>query len=52
MEYRVKFNYYAFTFDGAREAINFAETLKNHSDDECKVTIELVEKKPTEEVEA
>lgn len=57
MEYRVKFNYYAFTFDGAREAINFAETLKNHSDDECKVSIELVEDNPTkampkEEVEA
>lgn len=57
MEYKVKFNYYAFTFSGAREAVNFAETLKNHSDDECKVSIELVEDDPTkampkEEVEA
>ena len=52
MEYKVKFNYYAFTFDGAREAVAFAETLKNHSDDECKVTIELVEEKTVEEVEA
>lgn len=49
MEYKVKFNYYAFTFDGAREAINFAEMLKNHSDEKCKVSIELVEEKPTEE---
>lgn len=49
MEYKVKFNYYYFTFGGAREAVNFAETLKNHSDDECKVSIELVETKPTEE---
>lgn len=54
MEYKVKFNYYAFTFSVAREAINFAEMLKNHSDeDKCKVFIELVEDNPTkEEVEA
>lgn len=58
MEYKVKFNYYAFTFGEAREAINFAEMLKNHSDeDKCKVSIELVEDNPTkampkEEVEA
>ena len=48
MEYKVKFNYYAFTFSGAREAVNFAEMLKNHSDeDKCKVSIELVEDNPT-----
>lgn len=50
MEYKVKYNYDAFTFDEATEALDFAEMLKSHSDEEkCKVSIELVEDKPTEE---
>lgn len=58
MEYKVKFNYYSFTFGEANIAIGFAEMLKNHSDeDKCKVSIELVEDNPTkampkEEVES
>lgn len=49
MKYKVKYNYDAFTFGDAEAAIIFAETLKIYSDEKCKVSIELVEDKPTEE---